>query len=123
MQTLLIFKRIFSILVKITITFLLLFAITYGVLSYIQYKATEEYEIVVAQMQKQYVAIPSKRNIDLHYMCINEIRLYPNTPYTMEDCNKIGYLYKEEGLITAPIKTPYLNLYNKIRSFLIETLG
>jgi len=38
----------------------------------------------------------------------------------MEDCNNIGFAYKELDLIIKPIKTPYLNLYHEIRNFFIE---
>jgi len=114
-------KKIFSILIKITIAFVILLFIAYGILYYIQYKAGEEYKLVVTQMQKKYIVVPSQRNIDLYHMCTNEVKLYSNTTYTMEDCDKIGYAYKEQGIITEPIKTPYLDLYHKVRNFFIES--
>jgi len=116
-------KKIFSFLIKITISFVILLSITYLILYYIQYKAGEEYKLVVAQMQKQYIVVPSQRNIDLYHMCTNEVKLYSNTTYTMEDCNKIGYEYKEKGIIHKPIETPYLDLYHKVRSFLLKILS
>ena len=112
-------KKTFSILIKIIIAFVVLLTIVYGILYYIQYKSDEEYKLVVAQMEKQYIVALSQKNIDLYHICINEVKLYPSTTYIMEDCNKIVYLYKEEGLNTDPIETPYLNLYHKIRNFLI----
>ncbi|MGB3750161.1 MAG: hypothetical protein WA945_01195 [Arcobacteraceae bacterium] len=113
-------KKLFFILLKAIIAFILFLTIIYGILYYIQYKAGEEYNLVVAQMQKQYIAVPSQQNIDLYHMCTNELKLYPNTTYTMEDCNNIGFAYKEQDMITEPIETPYLNIYNKIRNFFIE---
>jgi len=113
-------KKIFFILLKTIIAFIPFLTIISGVLYYIQYKAGEEYKLVIAQMQQQYIVVPSQQNIDLYHMCTNEVKLYPNTTYTMEDCNNIGFAYKETGLITKPIKTPYLNLYHEIRNFFIE---